>query len=83
MSVFPNPVAKNEALNVQINTNERTEAVIALVNITGAVVLQKNVELQTGNNLINLSTTDVASGVYFVKLTTPALTQTVRVSVNR
>jgi hypothetical protein len=41
MSVFPNPVAKNEALNVQINTNERTEAVIALVNITGAVVLQK------------------------------------------
>lgn len=83
MSVFPNPVAKNEALNVQINTNERTEAIIALVNITGAVVLQKNVELQTGNNLLNLSTTDVASGVYFVKLTTPALTQTVRVSVNK
>ncbi|MBK7149705.1 MAG: T9SS type A sorting domain-containing protein [Bacteroidetes bacterium] len=83
MSVFPNPVAKNELLNVQITTNERSEALLSIVNMTGALVSQKNVELQSGSNQMTLATTDISSGIYFVKLTTPSLTKTVRVSVTK
>lgn len=65
--VYPNP-AENE-LNVKFNALTNQAMVVVITDITGKVVQTYNVNAVQGDNLVYVSTEQLASGAYFVNLT--------------
>ncbi|MFI5171962.1 MAG: T9SS type A sorting domain-containing protein [Chitinophagales bacterium] len=65
LTIFPNPA--DESFNININVLSEFEAEISIVDITGRIVLPViNKQLGDGNNLIQINTTSLASGIYFI-----------------
>jgi len=55
-TAFPNPIAANDILSVQLNLTSATDIVIQLITITGKQIAQQDFgQLQTGQNFIELS----------------------------
>jgi hypothetical protein len=65
VSIYPNPASDN--FNVEISTAEVSKMEMTIVNINGAVVSSKNLQLTAGNNVINENITSLSSGIYFVR----------------
>jgi hypothetical protein len=65
MNLFPNPTIEKVCIyyNVPIN-EENTE--IEITNSTGALI--KNIKVNATENLINVNTSDLKKGIYFVSL---------------
>ena len=66
--VYPNPFI-NE-LNLVISNAVATEATLSIVDVTGRIVSTQAISLQAGNNSLNLSTTQLAQGIYNLVLRT-------------
>ncbi len=66
MQVYPNPT--KDEITVQINGTEKVSK-IALYNISGSVAKEINVPDGSPSS-ISISTTEIASGVYFIKVFT-------------
>ena len=66
--VYPNPFI-NE-LNLVISNAIATEATLSIVDVTGRIVSTQAISLQAGNNSLNLSTTQLAQGIYNLVLRT-------------
>ena len=66
LRLFPNPTAGNVKISVDAKENSSIE--INVVNITGQLVLSENRLLELGNNLIEVETSELSDGVYFVKI---------------
>ncbi|MES2621624.1 MAG: T9SS type A sorting domain-containing protein [Bacteroidota bacterium] len=81
MKVFPNPASQTAAINLHINLNERTDATVSIVNVTGEVIQQVKKEFVSGANTVSMNIEALASGVYFVQFTSKDITTTERVSV--
>lgn len=64
MNVFPNPV--QDVLHLNINTKNTVKAMIAINNITGQTISQKEVNLSQGANALTMSVNDMPSGVYMI-----------------
>jgi hypothetical protein len=64
--VFPNPAQGNIYLTV--DSKENTAAKLQLISISGQVVYQSVVNLQSGINSLNLSTAQFANGAYVLCL---------------
>ena len=62
--VYPNPATS--VLNIEVNASQSSDMNIAVFNITGQKVMEKNVNLHAGINTPSISTTDLSSGIYFV-----------------
>jgi hypothetical protein len=65
VSIYPNPASDN--FNVEVTTSEVSEMEMTIVNINGAVVGSKNLQLTVGNNVINENVSSLSSGIYFVR----------------
>ncbi len=81
MKIFPNPAAQVTSLNLQIVLNERTDAVISLLNVNGQVVQLLKKEFVSGANTVTVNIEQLPSGVYFVQFKSNDVTRTERVSV--
>ncbi len=66
--VYPNPFI-NE-LNLVISNAIAAEATLSIVDVTGRIISTQAVSLQAGNNSLNLSTTQLAQGIYNLVLRT-------------
>jgi len=67
LNVFPNP-AKDNA-NISISLKEKSDVVISIFNTAGSLVTRTNYsDLQIGNNVLNISTADLSSGLYKVMI---------------
>ncbi len=64
---YPNP-AKSD-LNIVISSPIYCNTKIFVSDICGKIVLEKNIELYTGNNSLQLDIKNLAVGIYSVKLT--------------
>ncbi len=62
--VYPNPATS--VLNIEVNASQSSDMNIAVFNITGQKVMEKNVNINAGINTPSISTTDLSSGIYFV-----------------
>lgn len=79
LTVFPNPAAKGEIVNIQ--TNETlNKVVISIANSTGKVVYRKgNVLMEKGIHAIQVA--DLNSGLYILHLQSTECSRTVRIVV--
>lgn len=73
INLYPNPA--DQTVNIKL-TGEN-EVVLKLMSVTGQVVLEKYVETN-GEKTIALDIQNLRSGVYFVKIDTPTVSQTIR-----
>lgn len=67
VSAYPNPA--NDLLNVNVDMKNNDNATITLFNTVGQSVLVENRQLRAGNNLVQLNTSALASGVYYLNVT--------------
>ena len=64
--IFPNPTNESTCLNF---TSRRTfESTILLINMLGAVVLEKQVSVTEGGNKIDMDVKNLPAGVYFANI---------------
>ena len=76
LSAFPNPVS--DKLNLDITLADNKEVMLNIVNIAGAQVSTQQLELQKGNQIIEINATDYAPGIYMINLQTDKQVQTIR-----
>ena len=68
-SILPNPVQAGSNINISISADENFDATIFLVSMTGQIVNSiQNYQFQKGNASLELSTSKIPSGVYFVNI---------------
>jgi hypothetical protein len=60
--IAPNPT--NGFTQLFLNSNESSNGVISLFDITGKLVLQQNIALSKGVNILQLDLSDYKSGLY-------------------
>lgn len=66
-SIYPNPVVGLLKLVVTIPTTEKVSFVIT--DVTGKIVSQQNLQLNSGDNNVQLSVENLAKGTYIIKAT--------------
>ena len=66
IKVYPNP--SPETLTIELNNELPSNSILSIQNIFGQTVRVQNVQLQEGKQLVILSTSEFAAGVYFVNL---------------
>jgi hypothetical protein len=81
VSVYPNPTRGNFTVDV-LNTEEASEAMLMLVDVTGKTLLSRSINLSTGMNTIDIET-QAASGLYQLIVRTPNTISTKRVLVQQ
>ncbi len=66
--LFPNPV--NDYLKAEIKLIKPTDLEISILNITGSIIKQKTISVNSGNNLIDLSSliSGLKQGNYFISV---------------
>lgn len=81
MTIIPNPVSNY--MTVQFTMEEMTEANVAIFNTLGQQVQQVANRTFEGQNNLNVNTTELASGVYFLNVTSEKGTSTKRFVVEK
>jgi len=80
LKLAPNPA--NNSASIQFNHNSNSPVAVTVTDLTGKILLNlTDLSTQAGQNTIELSTTDLASGVYFVTLSSQTGKETVKLIV--
>jgi len=66
MLIFPNPA--NDNVSVKMNVASTGSAYVTVINSLGEVVYSSNENITTGINTIQLNTTSLNDGIYFVNV---------------
>ncbi len=67
LDVFPNPV-RNDDVNMRFYSNKDATATAIILNVEGKVITQREVEIIEGVNQINLRTSELTAGTYFIQV---------------
>lgn len=81
MVLYPNPTAANAKL--MIESIQNTEVVIAIYNQMGQLVSMNNVELNLGNNVVDLSTASLSNGIYTISVSNAQSVATSRLIIQK
>jgi hypothetical protein len=65
--IFPNPVADKTTVNISLNQNSKV--LMTLTDVNGRLLQNKNLDLSSGTNQINLDLSNEAAGIYHLSLT--------------
>jgi hypothetical protein len=68
--VRPNPVTSGNMLEIAVNTTETMDANVLIYTIEGQLIQTVSTTFAQGNNMVNINTADLASGLYLVSLQT-------------
>jgi len=66
LSLFPNP--SYGKTNIKLYSHKETTAFFSIIDISGKEITRFSKEIVTGNNLVELNTTKLTEGIYFVKV---------------
>lgn len=69
ISVFPNPLSNNQALQVRSVCAEDMTVKMKLYTLTGQIILEQSVNLPKGENYHTLLTSTIAKGIYLLETT--------------
>ena len=70
ITVYPNPLKQDQALNIAILLPETSRIKIRLVSAQGQALRSQNPELPAGTELVPLNTEGLPPGIYFLHLET-------------
>lgn len=76
-SVFPNPFA--EQFSIDLNVAENSNAMVRITDLNGKVVYNQAFALTSGQNILNVQSSQFASGVYLVSVFSNEEVKTFRV----
>lgn len=80
--VYPNPA--KDRVNLEISMLQATKANISVVDMLGREVIKLgDVSLASGNNLVEINTSALSSGAYFVKIMSNDGITSKKISINR
>jgi len=79
--VYPNP-AVNE-INVKVNVTKAQNSCVKVMNGLGQVVITKSVQLNTGTNIIQIDTKQLATGNYYISYDSGDKTVTKKIAVTK
>lgn len=68
LTVYPNPVTKEENLRLSLETTEALEVNIQIVDIAGKTISNETMNIQKGANLKQINVSNFPSGVYFMNI---------------
>ncbi|MFA7274133.1 MAG: PKD domain-containing protein [Crocinitomicaceae bacterium] len=76
---FPNPT--NGLFTIELTAKTESKAQFTVLNVAGQVIVSRNENLNAGNNKIDFNASDLAEGIYLVKVkdVTTGAEQTLRV----
>lgn len=66
LALYPNPA--NDELNVSFSINSPENAIVEILDVTGKITHSHLIKANEGSNLIMMDTSDLDSGMYFMKL---------------
>ncbi|TXB64868.1 T9SS type A sorting domain-containing protein [Phaeodactylibacter luteus] len=81
MSIFPNPVAAGNELNVQVDLEEASPAMLIVAGIDGKVLKVQEYPNGVQQETLKVSTAGLAAGMYLVRLSTDNGTKTMKFTV--
>ncbi len=81
MKVYPNPVAANETLYLEMATGFAGDYLVEILNLQGQVVKTNKVYLEAGQSEVALSVQQMATGLYLVRVQGQGINETQRVWV--
>jgi len=70
LNIYPNPVTSGQNLNITFDAKRNTEAQVQIFNIAGKLVFDNSIDIQTGNNNINIPTLQLNSGIHLLEIET-------------
>lgn len=81
--IYPNPATEHS--NVAFTMVERNKVTVYVYDVLGNVVsnLTQNNEFEKGNNVINLNTSHLSSGIYYVSLEVNGAKETKKLVINK
>jgi len=79
VSVYPNPGAGQFTIN--ISSKRLTNAAMRVIDLKGAVVIEKNLNLSTGMNNYQLDLTNYNKGIYMLEIMTDSQNKTIKLVV--
>lgn len=79
--MYPNPA--NEQTTLQINSGLQKEAALYVYNVTGQLVLQKQININPGLTTVDVDTRNLASGIYNVVLVSDNIASTKKLTVTK
>jgi hypothetical protein len=81
LSVFPNPAGYTA--NLAFSSVADGNAVISVINQTGAVVLNQTVAVRQGENTRKIDISSLANGMYFIRIQNGTDVQMAKIAVNK
>ncbi len=66
VNIYPNPASST--INYAVKTNAKSSAIVMIYNVSGALVINKQVQLNKGSNIIPLDITSLKTGSFYIKL---------------
>lgn len=79
--IYPNPTAANSTLEVTLNENK--DVTVIITDITGKQHFNFTQELNSGLNLVQLNTSELAGGIYFVTINDSVVNKVVKLVVSK
>ncbi|WP_304608362.1 T9SS type A sorting domain-containing protein [Pontibacter sp. 172403-2] len=68
MSVYPNPVRRQDLLHIALHADKATEADIVILNLFGEQLASSRKELQKGENTLGLPVNQLLPGSYILRI---------------
>ena len=70
-SIFPNPVGKEQAVNIKLTTQSSSDLSIRLINLQGQEILTwGNTRLSVGENVVEIPLNHIPDGIYLINIVT-------------
>lgn len=82
LQVYPNPVRENQILNVDAYMTQSSRLMVTLYDVVGKQVFGQILDFDSGMNRIELDTSVLPKGTYFLKVVTEGDAKTVKVLVD-
>ena len=80
IAVYPNPAADYTSLDFSSEKSET--AAMSILSVDGKKIMEENITLSTGNNLIKVNTTSLSNGLYFIQIKSASSSLQSKVLVN-
>ena len=79
MISYPNP--SNGHFNVSFNSELEQKCLISIYDISGRLMMERNIETVQGNNLIEMNVPSLSSGVYLMRLSGTSINKQLRLNI--
>jgi len=68
INIYPNPVAKNDNVNIIVNSLKAASIELSLIDFSGKTLIITRHTLQNGRNQLNFNVKNILPGAYILRI---------------